>query len=81
MAVASVIGRATMWFVLGHEFSRSQVAAWLVPLTLLYLAITVLGLRATSYFTRDEMQWLRRIVPGPVRPLLNRWTIALVSRP
>ena len=81
MTVASVVGRLTMWLVLGHHFSRSQAAMWLVPLTLLYLAITVAGLRLTSYFTRDEMTWLRRIVPAPLRPLLNRWTIAVVSRP
>ena len=59
--------------------TRWHALAGLATLTLLFGAIALVAIRATKYFTREDLLWLRGAMPGPIRKAFPDRAIALLS--
>jgi O-antigen/teichoic acid export membrane protein len=78
-AVATISCRVVMDHWSWALETRSHAGLAALALTALFGTITLLMLRATHLFTRDDMVWLRGAMPTPLRRLFPDRAISLLS--
>ena len=59
--------------------SRWNALGAAAALSLVFVAIALLAIRATNYFSREDLLWLRGAMPSPIRRCFPDRAIALLS--
>ena len=78
-AVATVTCRVAMDHWSWALSSRSHAGLAALALAGLYGTITVIMMRGTRLFTRDDVVWLRNAMPSPIRRFFPERAISLLS--
>ncbi len=85
IVLIGTVATVTSRFVMDHWdwalSSRSHAGIAALILAVLYGAVTLLMIRVTHLFTRDDLLWLRGAMPSPLRRLFPDRAIAVLSAP
>jgi hypothetical protein len=85
IVLIGTVATVTSRFVMDHWdwalSSRSHAGIAALILAVLYGAVTLLMIRVTRLFTREDMLWLRGAMPSPLQRLFPDRAIAVLSAP